>query len=217
MYYDTIKRTIDIAGSIFLLIFFSPVMLITAVLIAITSPGAILVEKENLHMKRVGKNGKIFRLYKFRSMMVNADVLEKTDPRFRSVYIEKRTSGSYKSFKDTRVTKLGKIIRKFSIDETPQLVNVLKGEMSIVGPRPYLPDELKEQQQKYQGTEKYVKEVHTVKPGVTGYWQVSGRSEVNFDKRIEMDAYYARKKSILFDILILLKTPWAMISGKGAV
>ena len=96
-------------------------------------------------------------------------------------------------------------------------MNVLKGEMSIVGPRPYLPDELKEQQQKYQGTEKYVKEVHTVKPGVTGYWQVSGRSEVNFDKRIEMDAYYARKKSILFDILILLKTPWAMISGKGAV
>jgi len=217
MYYEVIKRTIDIVGSIFLLIIFSPVMLITAVLIKITSPGPVLVEKENLHMKRVGKSGKIFRLYKFRSMMVKADILEKTDPKFRNVFIEKRTSGSYKSFKDTRVTKLGKIIRKFSIDEMPQLFNVLKGEMSIVGPRPYLPDELREQQEKYPGTDIFVKEVHTVKPGITGYWQVSGRSEVKFDKRIEMDAYYARKKSILFDILILLKTPWAMISGKGAV
>ena len=168
-------------------------------------------------MKRVGRGGKIFRLYKFRSMMVKADVLEKTDPRFRHVYVEKRTGGSYKSFKDNRITKVGRIIRKFSVDEAPQLVNVLKGEMSIVGPRPYLPDELKEQTRKYPGTEKFVKEVHTVRPGITGYWQVSGRSEVKFDKRIEMDAYYAKKRSILFDFLILSKTPWVMISGKGAV
>lgn len=217
MYYDTIKRIFDIIGAIILLIIFSPVMLITSLLIAITSPGPILVEKENLHMKRVGKGGKIFRLYKFRSMMVKADVLEKEDPRFRDVYIEKRTSGSYKSFNDTRVTKLGRIIRKYSIDEMPQLFNVLKGEMSIVGPRPYLPDELKEQTQRYPGTEKFVREVHTVKPGITGYWQVMGRSDVKFDKRIEMDAYYARKKSLLFDLLIILKTPWAMITGKGAV
>jgi len=88
--------------------------------------------------------------------------------------------------------------------------------MSIVGPRPYLPDELAEQQKKFPGTEKFVKEVHTVKPGITGFWQVTGRSEVKFDKRIEMDAYYARKKSLFLDFLILLKTPWAMISGKGA-
>ena len=215
--YIFIKRVIDVFSSLVLLIIFSPLMLFTAILIKITSPGPVLVEKENTHMKRVGKDGKIFRLYKFRSMMVSADVLEKTDPKFKSVYIEKRTSGSYKSFNDIRVTKLGRIIRKFSIDEMPQLFNVLKGEMSIVGPRPYLPDELKEQQDKYPGTDKYVNEVHTVKPGITGYWQVSGRSEVNFDKRIEMDAYYARKKSILFDILIILKTPWAMITGKGAV
>jgi lipopolysaccharide/colanic/teichoic acid biosynthesis glycosyltransferase len=217
MYYDTIKRIIDIIAALFLLILFSPLMLITTVLILITSPGPILVEKENMHMKRVGKGGKIFRLYKFRSMMVKADILEKTDPRFRSVFLEKRNSGNYKSFKDTRVTKVGKIIRKFSVDETPQLMNVLKGEMSLVGPRPYLPDELKEQTEKYAGTEKFVKEVHTVKPGITGYWQVTGRSGVNFDKRIEMDAYYARKKSLLFDLLIILKTPWAMITGKGAV
>jgi len=86
-----------------------------------------------------------------------------------------------------------------------------------VGPRAYYPDELKEQQEKYPQTRKLVREVLKVKPGITGYWQVSGRSEVNFDKRIEMDAYYARKKSILFDVLIIFKTPVAMISGKGAV
>jgi len=99
----------------------------------------------------------------------------------------------------------------------PQLFNVIKGEMSIVGPRAYLPDELREQQKRFPGTEKHFKDVLSVKPGITGYWQVTGRSDVNFDKRIEMDAYYARKRSIIFDILILLKTPWAMISGKGAV
>ena len=215
--FDILKRSIDIIGSVFLLLIFSPVMLITAVLIKITSPGPVLVEKENKHMMRVGKNGKIFRLYKFRSMMVKADVLERTDPRFRHVYIEKRTGGSYKPFNDNRVTRLGKVIRKYSIDEMPQLVNVLKGEMSIVGPRPYLPDELQEQMKKYPGTDKYVKEVHKVKPGITGYWQVTGRSEVKFDKRIEMDAYYSKKKSLLFEFLILAKTPWAMITGKGAV
>jgi lipopolysaccharide/colanic/teichoic acid biosynthesis glycosyltransferase len=215
--YYFIKRIIDLTGAVLLLIIFSPVMLISSIIIKLTSPGPVLVEKGNEHMKRVGKGGKIFRIYKFRSMMVNADVLERTDPKYRDVYEEKRTGGSYKSFNDIRVTRFGKFIRKFSIDETPQLFNVLRGEMSIVGPRPYLPDELEEQQKKYPGTEKYVKDVHTVKPGITGFWQVSGRSEVNFDKRIEMDAYYARKKSILLDILILLKTPWAMVTAKGAV
>jgi lipopolysaccharide/colanic/teichoic acid biosynthesis glycosyltransferase len=217
MIYDIAKRIIDVVGSIILLVLLSPVMGLTAVIIKLTSPGPVLVEKENAHMKRVGRDGKIFRLYKFRSMMVKADVLEKTDPRFKKVYVEKRTRGNYKPTDDPRVTRFGKFIRKYSIDETPQFINVIRGEMSIVGPRPYLPDELKEQQAKYPGTEKYVKEMHTVKPGITGYWQVTGRSDVNFDKRIEMDAYYARKRSLLLDLLILLKTPWAIISGKGAV
>ena len=110
-----------------------------------------------------------------------------------------------------------KFIRKYSIDETPQFINVIKGEMSIVGPRAYYLDELEEQQSQYPKTKPLVKEMLSVNPGITGFWQVTGRSEVNFDKRIEMDAYYARKRSILLDILILLKTPWAMISGKGAV
>jgi len=216
MYYEITKRIIDIIGAAILLVLFSPILALTSLLINFTSPGPVLVEKENKHMKRLGKKRKIFRLFKFRSMIVKADVLEKTDPRFRSVYIEKRTKGNYKSKNDTRITKVGKFIRKYSIDEMPQLLNVLKGEMSIVGPRPYLPDELEEQQEKFPGTENNVKEMQTVKPGITGYWQVSGRSDVNFDKRIEMDAYYARKRSIILDVLIMLKTPWAMISGKGA-
>ncbi|OGM24899.1 hypothetical protein A3D00_04820 [Candidatus Woesebacteria bacterium RIFCSPHIGHO2_02_FULL_38_9] len=216
MYYEFTKRLIDVIGSVIFIIVFSPVIIITAILIKFTSPGPIFVEKENSHMKRLGKYRKTFRLYKFRSMMVNADVLERTDPRYKKVYIEKRTKGSYKPLNDPRITSIGKFIRKHSIDEIPQLINVLKGEMSIVGPRPYLAEELEEQQKKFLGTDKSIKEMLTVKPGITGFWQVTGRSEVNFDKRIEMDAYYARKRSIFLDILILLKTPWAMITGKGA-
>ena len=214
--YETAKRVVDIVCSIILLIIFSPAILITAIIIKLTSSGPVLVEKGNKHMKRLGKHRKVFRLYKFRSMMLKADVLEKTDPRFKKVYIEKRTRGNYKPRDDPRITKVGKFIRKYSVDEIPQLMNVLKGEMSVVGPRPYLEEELGEQQEKYPGTEKHIKEMHTVKPGITGFWQVAGRSDVNFDKRIEMDAYYARRKSILLDILILLKSPLAMLSGKGA-
>ena len=99
----------------------------------------------------------------------------------------------------------------------PQLFNVLKGDMSIVGPRPYLPEELAEQQRKFPGTGDYVTKMLTVKPGINGFWQVSGRSEVDFDKRVRMDAFYAQKKSLLFDFLIMLKTPWMMLSGKGAI
>lgn len=217
MAYDIAKRIIDIIGSAFLLIIFSPVILIAAILIKASSKGPALVEKCNSHMMRLGKNGKVFRLYKFRSMMENADVLEKTDPKYRSVYIEKHTYGNYKPKNDIRVTRVGRFIRKHSIDEIPQLLNVLRGEMSIVGPRPYLTEELEEQQRKFPNTDKFVKEMLKTKPGITGFWQVSGRSDVNFDKRVEMDAYYATKKSLWLDLLILIKTPWVMLSGKGAV
>lgn len=212
MFYTFIKRITDTVGSIILLILFSPILIITAVLIKLTPPGPIFADIP----ERVGKNGKLFPIFKFRSMVVNAHQLMKTDPEFKELYKEYKRS-SYKLYKDPRVTKIGKFIRRYSIDEMPQFINVLKGEMSIVGPRAYYPDELEEQQKKYPHTKRLLKEVLEVKPGITGYWQVSGRSEVNFDKRIEMDAYYARKKSLLFDILIILKTPWAMISGKGAV
>lgn len=216
MFFSILKRLIDITASIILIIIFSPIMLATALIIKLTSSGPVLVEKNNSHMIRLGKNGKPFRLFKFRSMIVNSDNLITKDPKYKKLY-EVWKNTNFKLIKDPRVTKIGKFIRKYSIDETPQFFNVLKGEMSLIGPRPYHVDELKKQQLKYPGTEKYVKEMHKVKPGITGYWQVEGRSDVNFDKRIEMDAYYARKKSLLFDLLIILKTPWAMISGKGAV
>jgi len=216
MSYEQIKRLFDCIGAVVLLIIFSPILLVTAILIKLTSPGPVFVEKTNSHMKRLGKNGKLFRLYKFRSMMVKADVLEKVHPQYRIAYIEKHSGGNYKPKNDPRITPIGRFIRKHSIDEMPQLINVLKGEMSVVGPRPYLPEELEEQQEKFPGTEKYVKEMLTAKPGITGFWQVSGRSQVNFDKRIEMDAYYGRKKSLFLDLLIVLKTPLVMISGQGA-
>ncbi len=212
MYFEVIKRTIDILGVIILLILFFPVILATGLAIKLSSSGPVFADTP----KRVGKDGKLFYPYKFRSMIVNAHNLLRQDPRFKNLYQEYRKS-SYKLHEDPRITKVGRFIRKHSIDEVPQLLNVLRGQMSIVGPRPYYPDELKEQTAKYPRTKKLLNEVLSVRPGITGFWQVSGRSEVNFDKRIEMDAYYARKKSIWLDILILLKTPWAMISGKGAV
>jgi exopolysaccharide production protein ExoY len=216
MYYDITKRIMDIVFSTILIIIFSPIMLVTAIIIKLTSPGPVLVEKHNLHMQRIGKNGKMFRLYKFRSMPVNADHLLTKDPRFKKLYSEYKKS-SFKLHEDPRVTKFGKLIRKYSIDETPQFINVLRGEMSLVGPRPYHADEIEEQQRRYPGTEKFVRQTQTVKPGITGFWQVTGRSNINFDKRIEMDATYAKRKSILMDIVILLKTPIAMISGVGAI
>ena len=210
--FEIVKRSIDIIGSVFFLILFFPLLIIAAILIKISSPGPVFADIP----KRVGRGGKLFRLYKFRSMIVNAHSLMKNDPKYKDLYKIYRES-SYKLYEDPRVTKVGKVIRRYSVDEMPQFLNVLKGEMSIVGPRAYYRDELVNQQKKYPDTKCLVKEVLKVKPGITGYWQVSGRSEVNFDKRIEMDAYYARKRSILFDVLIILKTPWAMISGKGAV
>lgn len=210
--YHLFKRLVDIVGSITLLLIFSPIIIATAIAIKLTSEGPVFADTP----KRVGKSGKLFYPYKFRSMIVNAHYLIRTDPKFKKLY-EQYKKSNYKLNVDPRWTSIGGFIRKHSIDEIPQLINVLKGEMSIVGPRPYYPDELEEQQSNFPQTKDLVREVLTVKPGITGFWQVSGRSEVNFDKRIEMDAYYARKRSILFDLLILLKTPWAMIGGKGAV
>lgn len=212
MSYEVSKRILDVTLAVVLIILFSPVMVIVAIAIKLTSPGPVLADTP----KRVGKDNKLFSLYKFRSMIVNAHEALRTDPKLRKLYQEYKAS-SYKLFHDPRVTPVGRFIRKYSLDELPQFFNVLRGEMSIVGPRAYFPDELVEQQEKYPHTRDLVTEVLSVKPGITGFWQVSGRSQVNFDKRIEMDAYYARKRSLLFDILVLLRTPWAMLSAKGAV
>lgn len=207
-----LKRIIDITTSFILLLIFSPVIILTSVLIKLDSAGPIFADTP----ERVGKNGKLFKMYKFRSMVESAHEMLRNDPKYQKLY-EKYKKNSYKLEEDPRITRIGKFIRKHSIDEIPQLINVLKGEMSLVGPRAYYPDELKEQQKKFPQTRDLVKVVMSIKPGITGAWQVSGRSEVNFDKRIAMDANYVEKKSILYDIIIILKTPWAMISGKGAM
>lgn len=210
--YSITKRFIDIVGSVVLSILFFPIGLIVAVAIALDTPGPIFADTP----QRVGKNGKKFKLYKFRSMIVNAHTKLRTDPKLRRLYQEYKRN-SYKLHDDPRVTRVGHFIRKHSLDELPQFLNVLKGDMSLVGPRPYYADELLEQQQKYPHTKNLVSVVLSARPGITGHWQVTGRSEVNFDKRIKLDADYVQKKSLLLDIMIMLKSPWAMISGKGAV
>ncbi len=202
----------DIVLSLVILIIFSPICVITAVLIKITSPGPIFADVP----ERVGKDTRRFRMYKFRSMINNAHAMLRTDPELAQLYAEYK-KGSYKLQNDPRVTKFGTIIRKHSIDEIPQLINVLKGQMSLVGPRAYYKDELEEQQKKYPQTRKLVSKVLSVQPGITGLWQVSGRSEINFDKRIALDALYVDTLSLWNDLKIIFKTPWIMITGKGAV
>ncbi len=211
-YQKIFKRIFDIVASFVLLIFFSPVSLLTALAIKIDSSGPILADVP----ERIGEKGKKFKMYKFRSMISNAHYLLRTDPRFKKLFHEYKKS-SYKLKKDPRITPIGKFIRKHSIDEIPQLLNVLKGEMSLVGPRAYYPDELENQMVEYPRTKKLVNKVLSVKPGITGLWQVSGRSEVNFDKRIEIDAKYVDNISLWKDLLIILKTPIIMVSGKGAI
>jgi lipopolysaccharide/colanic/teichoic acid biosynthesis glycosyltransferase len=149
-------------------------------------------------------------------MIKNAHILLHTDSRFKKLF-EQYQKDSYKLKDDPRVTAVGKWIRKHSLDEIPQLLNVLLGEMSIVGPRAYYPDELENQQKKHPDTKQYVTEVLSVKPGITGLWQVTGRSEVHFDKRIALDAEYVKSVSIYQDIRIILRTPLVMISGRGAI
>lgn len=212
MFYDIAKRVLDIIMALVLLIVFAPVFFLAPILIKFDSPGPVFVESS----KRVGKGKRLFYMYKFRTMIANARELTATDPKFRQLYEEYKRN-SYKLKNDPRITRIGRFLRRFSLDELPQVFNILKGEMSIVGPRAYYPDELEQQQKVYPETKKYVSELLQAKPGITGHWQVHGRSQINFDKRVKMDAMYARKKSILYDIMIVLKTPWIMLSGKGAL
>lgn len=212
MFYNFAKRLLDVILASILLILFSPIIILTAIAIAIDSCGPVFADTP----PRVGRNGKLFRMFKFRSMVKNAHEVLVKDPDFKKLYEEYKKSG-YKLRNDPRITNVGKFIRKYSVDEVPQFLNVLRGDMSIVGHRPYYPDELRDQQKKYPHTQNAVKIVLSVKPGITGVWQVTGRSDINFDKRIQLDADYASRKSILYDVFIILKTPFAMISGKGAM
>jgi len=195
-----VKASIDIVGSLLLLIILSPVFLITAIMIYLSDPGPIFYVAD-----RVGLNGAYFGFIKFRSMYVNAD-------RFKNALLEQNESAGgviFKMKKDPRVTRVGRFIRRFSIDELPQLINVLKGDMSLVGPRPPLPQEV------LQYTLEDRKRLH-VKPGITCLWQIKGRSDIPFQQQVQLDMQYIRSQGIKNDIIILLKTIPAVISGKGA-
>lgn len=216
MLYDFAKRTIDIMGSFLALVILSPVMILVILGIRLMSEGPIFYTPQ-----RVGKGGRLFKMLKFRSMkmyrisgkMVHAEKYLQKNPKLLALY----KKGSFKLADDPRITPFGKIIRKFSLDELPQLLNVLAGDMSLVGPRAYQKDELDHQQKVYPHTRNYVRVILKGRPGASGPWQVSGRSSINFDKRVEMDAKYIRRRSIIYDLWIIAKTPFAMLSGQGAV
>lgn len=209
MIYDFSKRLLDIIGSAVGLVILSPVFLLVAIAIKVDSPGPVFADTP----MRAGNHGILFKIYKFRSMVKNAHQLLEKNPKLLVEY--KRNS--YKIFNDPRITRVGKFLRRYSVDEFPQLFNILKGEMSLVGPRAYYPYELEEQQEKYPSSRKYVKIILSGKPGLTGVWQVTGRSEINFDKRVKMDASYVKRKSILYDFWLILKTIPAVLSGRGAI
>lgn len=211
-YLDWVKRPLDIAAAIIIIILFLPISVIIAIAIKIDSDGPIFADVP----ERIGQDGQKFKMFKFRSMITNAHYLLRTDPRFKELFQEYK-KGSYKLKNDPRITRVGRFIRKHSLDEIPQIINVLRGEMSIVGPRAYYHDELENQQKEFPHAKKLVKRVLSVKPGMTGLWQVSGRSEINFDERIVIDARYVDQVSLWLDITIMLKTPWVMVTGRGAV
>lgn len=207
--YEVGKRIMDILGAVIGIVLFSPLMLFAVIWIKSVSPeGPILADIP----LRAGKNKKPFRFYKFRSMIPNAHQWIKDRPEMWEKYIK----NNYKLDPDPRLIKGAKFLRKSSIDEMAQFFNVLRGEMSIVGPRAYYTFEIDEQVKKYPGVADLIDVALSVKPGITGLWQVSGRSELNFEERVKLDAKYAQKKSLLYDLLIIIKTPYVVLTGKGA-
>lgn len=213
MTYLVLKRMLDIVGSVLALILFSPIFVFTALYIKIMSPeGPVFADIP----KRVGKGGKEFRFLKFRSMIPNAQKWLESHPE----WYEKYKANNYKidPNEDPRMIKgwYVKFMRKASIDELPQFINVLRGEMSIVGPRAYYPFEIKDQAVKYNIPADVVEKAISINPGITGPWQVGGRSLISFDKRIQIDADYSSNKSILNDIWLILKTPYVVVTMKGA-
>jgi undecaprenyl-phosphate galactose phosphotransferase len=199
------KRPFDVIFSLFAILITLPIMIPIAIIIKLTDRGSILFGHN-----RVGYRGRLFKILKFRSMYPDAEerlkkILEE-DPEAREEW-----NRTFKLKNDPRVTPIGKILRRTSLDELPQFFNVLKGDMSVVGPRPVVEEELKKY---YKDKAKYYL---SVKPGVTGYWQVEGRSDVdNYEERVNMDVWYVQNQSFLLDLKIILKTIWVMFTGKGA-
>ncbi len=203
------KRALDIAGSTALLIAFSPVFLFVSALVKLTSKGPVFYRQQ-----RVGEAGRTFSMFKFRTMHVNADhrIHQQYVENFiqSSASAEPRTNVVFKIVDDPRVTPLGHLLRRSSLDEFPQFWNVLTGDMSLVGPRPPLLYEVARYKRWHR------RRLLEAKPGITGLWQVTGRSQTTFDEMVRLDLRYARNYSVWTDIKILLATPRAVISGKGA-
>jgi lipopolysaccharide/colanic/teichoic acid biosynthesis glycosyltransferase len=207
---DALKRALDVAGSVALLLLLLPACLIIAALVKLTSPGPVLFGQQ-----RVGDKGRPFRMLKFRTMHVNADhaIHQQYIKQFIGSSDPARAcarDGFFKIVNDPRVTPIGRFLRKTSLDELPQFWNVLVGEMSLVGPRPPLAYEV-EQYKPW-----HYRRVLEAKPGITGLWQVTGRSRTTFDDMVRLDLRYARSHSVWSDVKILLATPRAVFSGKGA-
>lgn len=214
MFYETIKRTIDIISSLFLVVLFLPIWIIVPILIKLESKGTVFYKPD-----RVGRYGKNFKMIKFRSMkMFEIDGREVHAVEFwkynKSLFEKYKKAGWKLTLEeDPRITRLGKILRQTSIDEFPQVFNILMGEMSLIGPRAYVKPEIDDAVKRYgQEIVPLIKESMNAKPGLTGPWQVSGRNEVSWDKRVALDADYARRQSLVYDFYIILKTPLAMIS-----
>lgn len=198
-HYEFAKRILDFIASLCALLILSPVLLIVSILIATTSKGPVIFKQD-----RVGKNGIIFKMYKFRSMVANAEELK--------AQLEKDNEMNGPMFKiknDPRITKVGRFIRKTSIDEIPQLINVLKGEMSLVGPRPSLPSEVKE-------FEPWMLERLTILPGLTCYWQVMGRNDIEFNEWMKLDIKYVRERNFWLDLKLIFKTFFVLFGDKSA-
>ncbi|QLY79143.1 sugar transferase [Clostridium intestinale] len=199
--YAILKRIFDVVSSTLLLIILSPLFLILIVLVKLDSKGPVFFGH-----KRIGYKGETISVYKFRSMVQNAEeVLRNFTPEQKAEF-EK----NFKLDDDPRVTKMGAFLRKTSLDELPQLINIIKGDMSVVGPRPIVQKEVV----KYG---KYADKLFSVKPGLTGFWQANGRSDTTYDERVQMDMYYIDNRSTLLDIKILFKTVIAVIRKEGAI
>lgn len=198
--YKLVKRSMDITGALLGIILLSLIFIVVAIAIKLEDPKGPIFFRQ----KRVGKNGQEFYMYKFRSMVSDAE------ERLKELLAFNEVSGAmFKMKNDPRITKIGKFIRKTSIDELPQLFNVLKGDMSLVGPRPPLTREVEEYTE-------YDKQRLLVTPGCTGVWQVSARNSVGFDEMVEMDLYYIQNQSVILDIKIIIKTFTVLLGSKDA-
>lgn len=197
--YELVKRVVDIICSLVGLIVLMPILFVVAISIKIESKGPIIFAQY-----RVGKDSKLFKMYKFRSMVNNAEEIKEN-----LESMNERTGPMFKIKNDPRITHIGRIIRKASIDELPQLVNILKGDMSIVGPRPSLPKEV-------EAFDGWMMQRLTVKPGLTCYWQVGGRNDIEFDEWMKLDIKYVEERKLIVDAKLILKTFFVLLGDKNA-